>query len=112
MGSLSVWEPLEAGIGRLARLFKLKKFMGEGLLGPAETARAKATMAAATEAFMLIVGLVGIGKAGKLKDCWNEEKYTLGSASECNASSKGSKEDEKAERLRKTVVGSMMSTDS
>ena len=74
IASLSVWEPLEAGIGKLARLFRLKKFMGDGLLGPAETATAKATMAAATEAFMLIVGKVGVGKAGELEGSWNEEK--------------------------------------
>jgi hypothetical protein len=42
----------------------LKKFMGEDLAGPAETATAKAMMEAATEAFMLMVGVVEAGKVG------------------------------------------------
>jgi len=51
-------------MGRLARLDMLKKFMGADLAGPAETATAKAMMEAATEAFMLMVGIVGAEKAG------------------------------------------------
>jgi hypothetical protein len=44
----------------------LKKFMGEDLAGPAETATAKATIEAATEAFMLIDGIVGGERGVKL----------------------------------------------
>jgi hypothetical protein len=55
-------------MGRLARLVRLKKFMGDDFAGPAETATAKATMAAATEAFMSIVGLAKIGKVENLSD--------------------------------------------
>jgi hypothetical protein len=68
IGSFSVWVPLDAGMGRLARLVRLKKFMGDDFAGPAETATAKATMAAATEAFMSIVGLAKIGKVENLSD--------------------------------------------
>jgi hypothetical protein len=76
-------------MGRLARFVRLKKFMGDDFAGPAETATAKATMAAATEAFMSIVGLAKIGKVENLSD-WKER-----SASECDASSKELKEDSK-----------------
>lgn len=48
--------PFDLGMGREARLVRLKKFFGEALAGPAEAVAARAKIEAAIEAFILIVG--------------------------------------------------------
>jgi len=55
MGAVRVSVPFDAGMGKVARLEREKKFIGEELAGPAAAAAANAMMMVATDDFMLMV---------------------------------------------------------